>query len=320
MRHRGWSFQQQHVLLSAVGVAVVAAGFAGVALAQSKDGSQQVPLFCSEPSELVVLPVVVTDRHGTYVSGLSRDRFSVYDNGRRGDIALFSDRDTPVTVGLIVDNSTSMGHKIGEVVTAAALFARLSNREDELFAVEFNDTARVAIPSEPVPAINTARLRRALSFQAPQGRTALYDAILLGLDRIQQRTRPRKILIVISDGGDNASRATIEEVLARARQSNVLIYTIGLFEENDLDRDPNILKVLARETGGERFLPEQPRALLEVCRRIAREIRGGYTIGYIPPDRDGTYHRVRVAVEDTPQKLNVRTRPGYFAAPPAADR
>jgi VWFA-related protein len=122
------------------------------------------------------------------------------------------------------------------------------------------------------------------------------------------------VLIVISDGGDNASEATLDHVLKKARDSNAAIYTIGIYDENDIDRNPRVLKALAETTGGERFLPRSPGDLLRACAQIAREIRSGYTIGYVPPDRDGAYHRIRVVVAPQPQqRINVRTRPGYFA-------
>jgi VWFA-related protein len=150
----------------------------------------------------------------------------------------------------------------------------------------------------------------------PDGRTALYDALLAGLDRLSTGSRARKALVVVSDGGDNASTATRDQVLARARTSNAAIYTIGLFDDGDEDSNPRVLKSLATETGGERFLPKSPDELLKACERIAREIRSGYTIGYEPPDRDGSFHRVRVALQPAARNITIRTRPGYFAAGP----
>jgi VWFA-related protein len=146
-----------------------------------------------------------------------------------------------------------------------------------------------------------------------EGRTALYDALISGLDHLEKGTRPRKAMIVISDGGDNASRASLGDVLTRARKSNATIYTIGMFDEDDGDRNPGVLKALAHETGGARFLPQSPGVLLQVCEQIAREIRSGYTLGYVPPDRDGSFHRVRVDIAPQAGHLEVRTRPGYFA-------
>jgi Ca-activated chloride channel family protein len=263
----------------------------------------------------VVLPIVVTDKRGGYISDLPRERFEVYDNGRRMPIQLFTTEDTPVTVGLIIDGSSSMRGRLGEVVAASLAFAKSSNPNDELFAIRFNDDVREAVLNRRfLLASDLIALEKALSSLVPEGRTALYDALIAGLDHVNEGTRPRKVMVVISDGGDNASRATLDQVLARARTSNAAIYTIGIYEDSDPEKNPGALKSLARATGGERYLPRTPGALLQVCERIAREIRSGYTIGYPPPDRDGVFHRIRVQVVAPGRSVTVRTRPGYFAA------
>ena len=278
--------------------------------------SAQEPVFRSGSSDLVVLPVVVTDKQGRYVSDLPGAQFTVFDNGRPVPIELFTNEDTPVTVGLIIDASGSMRLRIGQVVAASLLFARLSNPQDELFAVRFNDDVQDVMPIPPfLLAGDLADLEKAVTSIRPDGRTALYDGVMDGLDHLATGTRARKVLIVISDGGDNASGATLDAVLARARASNAAIYTIGIFDPDDLDKNPGVLKSLASATGGERFLPHSAGDLLIACERIVREIRGGYTIGYVPPARDGAYHRVKVEIGPSPgRRLNVRTRPGYFAA------
>jgi VWFA-related protein len=278
--------------------------------------SAQEPSFKSGSSELVVLPVVVTDRQGRYVSDLPGERFTIFDNGRRVPIELFTNEDTPVTVGLIVDASGSMRPKIGEVVAASLAFARSSNPQDELFVIRFNDDVQDVMTDRPfLPAADLETLRAAVAAIRPDGRTALYDGIMDGLEHLSRGTRARHVLIVISDGGDNVSDAKLDTVLAKARQSNAAIYTIGIYDDENVDRNPGVLKSLARETGGERYLPRSPGDLLRACERIAREIRGGYTIGYVPPARDGAYHRIKVEMAPSATRgLNVRTRPGYFAA------
>jgi VWFA-related protein len=276
--------------------------------------SQQTPRFHSDSSELVVLPVTVTDRQGQLVADLPRDRFTVYDNGRPEEIALFSNEDTPVTLGLILDNSGSMRAKLAEVVAATATLAKESNPDDEMFTLVFNDQVRNPLEGHPVFANDVLALTAALQSLRPDGQTSMYDGLTEGLRRIAEGTRPRKVLVLVSDGGDNASRSSLKEVLARARLSNVTIYTIGVFDRDDPDANPRVLKALADATGGERFLPQSPGPLLKACGHIAREIRAGYTIAYVPPERDGAYHRVRVDVERLgAQALTVRTRPGYFA-------
>lgn len=281
---------------------------------------QDSPSFRTGSSELVVLPVVVTDKQGRYISDLDRDRFAVFDNGRRVPIEIFSNEDTPLTIGLVLDASGSMGPKLAEVIMASLAFARSSNPQDELFVVRFNDDVQQVIRDRPfLLAEDLGSLNVALRSMRPDGRTALYDAIVEGIDHLARGSRARKVLVVISDGGDNASAATLDDVLGRARESNAAIYTLGVFGPEDLDRNPGVLKSLARATGGERFLPSSPGDMLQACERIAREIRSGYTIGYVPPDRDGSYHRVRVVVQPSPsRKMTVRTRPGYFAAGRAA--
>jgi Ca-activated chloride channel homolog len=280
----------------------------------------QEPSFKTGSSELVVLPVIVTDKQGRYISDLERERFTVFDNGRSVPIEIFSNEDTPLTIGLIIDASGSMRSKLGEVMTAALAFARSSNPEDELFVVRFNDDVQHVIRDRPfLLAEDLGALNVALRTMRPDGRTALYDALVEGIEHLGHGSRARKVLVVVSDGGDNASQATLDDVLDRARGSNAAIYTLGIFDPEDLDRNPGVLKSLARATGGERFLPRSAGDMLQACERIAREIRSGYTIGYVPPDRDGSYHRVRVVVQPSPsQKMTVRTRPGYFAAGRAA--
>jgi Ca-activated chloride channel family protein len=271
--------------------------------------------FRSASSDLVVLPVVVTDRNGRFVADLPLESFAVYDNARPVPIALFSSQDTPVTIGVIVDTSGSMRPKLRDVVEGMLQLARLSNPHDRLFALRFNDDVMDALPDRPfLLASDLADLEAALGSLVAEGRTALYDALIAGLDRLDRTERPRKALVLISDGGDNASRAKRDMVLERARRSNAAIHTIGIFDPADVDQDPGVLKVLSQATGGSRFLPESPASLRDACAQIAREIRSGYTIGYVPPDRDGTYHRVSVKITGSERRFTVRTRPGYFAA------
>ena len=277
--------------------------------------AQEPPSFKSGSTELVVLPVVVTDKQGKFITDLTTDQFAVFDNGRRVPIEFFTNEDTPVTIGLVVDASGSMRSKIGEVVAATLAFAKSSNPNDELFAVRFNDDVQPAVRDVPfLLASDIGRLEVAMTSVRPDGRTALYDGITMALEHLSRGSRSRKALVVISDGGDNASTATLDGVLKQARDSNAAIYTIGIYDDSDIDRNPRVLKELAHTTGGERYLPRSPGELLRVCNQIAREIRSGYTIGYVPPDHDGTYHRVRVVLDARPRKLNVRTRPGYFAS------
>jgi Ca-activated chloride channel homolog len=272
--------------------------------------------FVSASSELVVLPVTVFNRQGGFVANLQQERFTVFDNGRQQNVALFSNEDTPVTVGLVIDTSGSMKAKLPEVIVAATTFNRRSNPHDEMFVVSFNDTV---VERGASTAADAQSFESDLRSLVAEGRTALYDGLSAGLKRMTLATRPRKALIVISDGADNASHSTLEHVLLTARRSNVTIYSVGLFDADGPDRNPGVLKSLSQSTGGERFLPRSPAELVQACERIARELRSGYTIGYPPPDRDGAFHRIRVEVaSNRNEKLQARTRPGYFAANPVA--
>ena len=278
-------------------------------------GQEEAPHFRSAASELVVLSATVLDKDGGFVEDIDRERFAIYEDGKRQTIELFSHEDTPVSVGLIIDNSASMRPKIGEVVAATLAFAKSSHPEDELFTLSFNDRVQETVANRAfLFASDLEALERALSSLQPEGRTALYDAVMAGLDRLDQGSRSRKVLIVMSDGGDNMSQATLDQVLERARRSNATIYTIGLFDRDDPDANPGVLQSLARATGGERYLPRSPGPLLLACRRIALDIRSGYTLAFAPSKRDGRYHQIAVEVGRTNgRRPEVRTRPGYFA-------
>jgi VWFA-related protein len=292
--------------------AIVFAALTAVGLAAQQQ--EEAARFTASPAELVVLSVVVNDRRGQDVPNLDRDRFSLYDNNQPQPIALFSNEDEPVSVGLLIDTSGSMKPKLAEVVIAAAAFARSSNPADELFVTTFSDDVREARGGRALEASDIEEINAELTALRAAGQTALYDGLMTGLDRMLQAAHPRKILLLVSDGGDNASVATLGQVLDRARRENVSIYTIGLFDDGGTDRNPKVLEELARSTGGVRFLPDSPGHLLAICQRVAHEIRTGYTIAFVPPARDGRYHRVRVDVRAGSDRLGVRTRPGYLAA------
>ncbi len=263
---------------------------------------------------LVVFGASVVDRSGKFVTGLQKENFRVYENGRLQETKLFLPEDVPVTVGLIVDSSGSMRPKMADTITAALSFMRYSNPDDELFVVRFNEKVWFGLP-ESVPFTNQpAELRDALLSGSADGRTALYDAIETGLRQLERGTRERKILIVFSDGGDNASHIGLRETLLMAERSNAILYTIGLFDEFDRDRNPAVLRRLAKITGGETYVSETARDISSICERIARDIRNQYTIGYAPATSGPSLRAIKVLAE-TPEhkKLNVRARTGYVA-------
>ena len=264
---------------------------------------------------LVVLPATVTDRQGGFVSNLGEQDFEVYENGVKQHIRLLRNEDIPVTVGMVVDQSTSMRPKLAEVSAAAQTFVRSSNPEDEMFVVNFNEHVSLGLPGAVRFTNDTVQLARAIVTRPAGGQTALYDAIAKALEELQAGSRDKKVLVVVSDGGDNASARSLAQVMKLAGQSSAVIYTIGVFDEDDQDRNPGVLKRLARATGGEAFFPGQLSDVAPICDRIARDIRHQYTIGYVPSNltRNAGYRTIRVVARAKGRELSVRTRTGYVA-------
>ena len=275
----------------------------------------------SDNVNLVVLHATVRNRKGEFVSGLRANDFRVFENGRSQKIQVFSHEDQPVAAGLIVDSSGSMGPKRAAVVAGAMEFAHKSNPGDQLFALDFNERVYSGMPGGEMFTASSADLEKAILAGPDSGRTALYDAITAGYQRVGRAERDKKVLIVISDGGDNASRTTFKDVLAQAKRSSVIVFAIGIFDENDPDSRPDVLKRIARVTGGEAWFPRNAAEVKALCAKIAEDIRNQYTIGYSPSDSrmDGTYRSITVtAASPNGEKLKVRTRAGYVAARPAA--
>jgi len=270
----------------------------------------------SSQTDLVVLHVAVLDRRSGFVPGLPREAFTVYEDDEAQAISFFRNEDTPVTVGLVIDNSMSMQRRRDGVVAAGLAFAQSSHPRDEMFTVNFNERVWRGLPPGRDFTSDVGELRQALMKTTARGRTALFDAIRLALEHLNGGTQQKKVLVVISDGSDNSSRATFDDVLAMAQRMNAVIYTVGLSDEYDHEDRPEILKRLANATGGDAFFPDD-RRITPTLERIARDIRSGYTIGYAPPHapEDGSFHRVRVEV-DAPgrRRLKVRTRAGYVSA------
>lgn len=266
--------------------------------------------------DLVVLHASVQNRSRTAVSGLRKEDFEVYEEQVRQDIVSFSREDIPVTVGLVVDNSGSMGPKYSEVVTAALTFARSSHPQDELFVVYFNEKVFFGLPAETPFTDKASELRAALAGIKADGMTALYDAMAAALGHLNNGKWEKKVLIVLSDGADNASKFDLNRILTMATQSEAIIYTVALFEQGDPDGNPRVLKRIAKATGGEAFLPESVKNIVAISEQIARDIRSQYTLTYIPtnPRQDGSFRKIQVKAK-TPEygRLTVRTRAGYYA-------
>ena len=269
-------------------------------------------------SELVVLHVSVRDRGGRYITGLTKDAFTVIDDARPQTIEMFSADEVPASVGFLIDNSNSMQPSRERVIAASVAFAGNSHPQDEIFVLTFNETVRrawgPAIVSEMDGAAFTAAMNAALVAHVM---TAIYDGILAGLSRIEIARHTRQVLIVISDGDDNASKARLDDVLPRVRNSDATVYTIALDDPLLPDGNPKLLRRLARDTGGEFYSPRRVDDVPEAFERIAKDIRNAYTLAYVPTkSNDGTAGRrraVKVYVRAPDGRaLTVRTRDGYF--------
>ena len=288
------------------------------------------PYVISRNVNLVIVPVVVSDKNGRFVSGLNASNFNIYENGRQKQITLFRAEDIPVTAGLLVDHSGSMAAWRPQVIEGARAFVQVSNPQDREFVVNFTNTIALGLPPN-IPFTNDVdMLKRALSGGPRGGSTALYDAIAVALGHLQADEHEKRVLILISDGGDNASKQDFHEVLHMAQAANVIIYAIGLLDEHSADQNPGVLKKLTKETGGKAYFPNSPSEVVDVCKAIAADIRHQYTLGYEPPSdpqsgfrpssfRPTGFRKISVSVSAPGRgKLSVRSRSGYFLASKSA--
>jgi Ca-activated chloride channel homolog len=275
----------------------------------------QEPFRIKVDVDLVLLHATVRDRDGRLVPDLHERDVEISEDGARQSVRLFKHEDSPVTAGLVVDHSGSMKNKLADVVAGARRFARASHPLDQMFVVNFNEHVTMPQPSLEQFSSRSDELERAIATAPPAGKTALYDAIAAGLERLQSGSRDKRVLVVFSDGGDNASSHSLADVLRMAALSSAVIYTIGVFDSEDPDRNPGVLKQLAKATGGEAFFPERLTDIVAVCDRIALDIRQHYTIGFVSSNvaRDGAYRSIRLVARQAGRKHSVRVRAGYIA-------
>ena len=270
-------------------------------------------------TELVAVPVTVTDAQGRHVTGLNQDNFRVFEDGRPQPIAVFSRGDAPLTLGVAVDRSQSMRSKTPALLAAVGALARSIRPGDEMFAVTFNDRAELALPGDQPFTNDAKQLEAALSAVRAEGETALYDGVAEGLRHLRLGQSGKHALVIVSDGGDNASRETYARILALARQSDAVIYAIGLLgtsSAHEEDENAGLLKRLCGDTGGVAYFPSTPSEIVAMAAEIARDLREQYTLGFTPGDRpDGrAFHKIRVTVTAPGlEHLHVRTRSGYLA-------
>ncbi len=272
-------------------------------------------------TDLVTLTLTVTDLYGRYVSGLTKNAFSVFDNNQEQEITFFSDSDAPVSVGILFDVSGSMsGEKIVKAQTALRRFINSSHPNDEYFLIAFNNRAQLLLDRTR----DGEALLQKLTLVSTKGNTALYDAVYLGLERVTRGAHQKRALLIISDGQDNASRYNFGEVRRLMKESDVVTYSVGIVGGGDSSsalgmQGQAFLDELSSVTGGKSFYPSSDIEMDEIFERIALELRHQYSIGYTPSDfrLDGKWRKVKTKVKPPRglPRLTVRSREGYFATP-----
>ncbi len=281
----------------------------------AQDELQDPPVFKAQ-SDLVVLHVNVFDGKSDAVPNLPETAFQIVEDNAPQKITFFSSEDVPVTAGLIVDNSGSMITRRSMVLTGTRVFAESSHPEDELFTIVFNEHVRRGLPPSMSFTRNRIQIETAVTRFPPGGKTALHDAVIDGLEHLQEASHQKRVLVVLSDGEDNASVHSDDVMVERAVRSDALIYTVSTARlGTDVGRS-GLLRRLARASGGVAYSPKDERAVIDAFREIAANIRRGYRIGYVPTNtaRDGRFRRVKVSVRAPGQKhLTVIARDGYLA-------
>ena len=286
--------------------------FAGTLVAQK---AEEQAIFRTD-TRLVVLPVTVIDKTGRLVTTLPQSAFQVFENGVQQQVKQFKREDVPVSMGLIIDNSGSMRDKRQKVAAAAVALVKDSNKEDEAFVVNFNDDAYLDCDFTN----NIEKMDQALSKIDSRGGTAMRDAIRMSIDHMKQKAKKdKKVILVVTDGNDNASTVSLETLVKQSQQSEVIVYTIGLLseeEKREAKRAKRALDLLTEATGGQAYYPKELADVDRIAHQVAHDIRNQYTITYTPANQslDGSFRQIRV-VANGPGHPVARTRTGYYATP-----
>jgi Ca-activated chloride channel family protein len=265
---------------------------------------------------LVLIPVHVTTPLGSSVIDLKPEQFKLFEDGVEQKITHFASEDAPISIGMLFDSSGSMRNKMRKSSEAAAAFFRTANAQDEFFLVEFNERPKLLVPFTP----NSSEIYNRIVHTKPVGRTSLLDAIHVAMDQMKHAKHLRKAIVIFSDGGDNRSRYTENEIKTAMREADVQVYAMGIFDPEDVPRrtpeernGPKLLAELAEETGGRHFPVRNLDDLPSVCEKIGTELRNQYMLGYAPAasEDDSSYRHVKVVV-DPP--LRAHHRPGYYGS------
>ncbi|HKQ74957.1 MAG TPA: VWA domain-containing protein [Blastocatellia bacterium] len=286
-----------------------------------QDGQERI----IERTELVSLPVTVTDAYNRLVTGLDKHHFEIFEDKVKQDISFFSDDDAPVSLGIIFDVSGSMKGKLDRARDALKAFILTSHNDDDFFLVGFNQRANLVAEFT-----DGDSLANKLTLVDPKGQTALYDAAYLGIEKVKQGRHNRHAMLLISDGQDNSSRYTYGELRKLLKEAGVQIYCIGIVEMGGgaggtLDMQGQaILEEIAQVTGGKAFFPRSAAELEDATTRIALELRHQYSIGYNPTNvkRDGQWHKIKVSVRGPKglSNLKVQHKEGYYAVTNKSER
>jgi len=270
-------------------------------------------------TRLVVLHATVIDKSGKLITNLQQKAFKVLENGVEQPVKKVLREDVPVSMGLIVDNSGSMRTKRQKVEQAALAMVRASNPEDEVFIVNFNDEAYL---EEPGFTHDIKLLERGLSKLDSRGGTAMRDAIRMSMDYLKENgKKDKKLLVVVTDGEDNYSNITLENLVRELQRSEtpVQVYTIGLLSEEErreAKKAERALIAISDASGGAYYIPKENNDIDKICQQVARDIRSQYIIEYNPimSELDGSFRKIKV-VASAPNRPTVRTRSGYYASP-----
>jgi VWFA-related protein len=271
-------------------------------------------------SDLVLIPVMVTDSDDRLVTGLEKEYFRLFDDKAEQAITQFASEDAPISVGVVFDCSASMGAKLQKSRAAVTEFLKIANPEDEFALVVFNDTAQLVVPLTE----QGGEMQNRLALTRSKGRTALLDAVYLAMNELRHARKSRKALLIISDGGDNASRYTSAEIKSLVQEADIQIYAIGILEplaERSRTPEelagPELLQNIAQKSGGRLFEVQDLNELPDIAAKIGMALRNQYLLGYAPAaeKKDGKYHRIEVKMTQPKgmPRLRASFRAGYFA-------
>jgi Ca-activated chloride channel homolog len=312
------------VILSALAVSFIALVLHAQQPPKKPVSTEDIGQVFKVDTRVVVCNTTVVDKTGHLVTDLKQSNFTVSENGVPQTISVFKHEDVPVSMGLVIDNSGSMRDKRAKVAAAALALVKDSNKDDEVFVVNFNDDAFLDLPHNKEFTNDISEMEEALSRIDSRGGTAMRDAIRMSIDHLREKAhKTKRVLVVVTDGNDNSSVINLENLVKSAQQSEVLIYAVGLLsdeEKREASRAKKDLTVLTETTGGEPFFPKELSEVDRIAHQVAHDIRNQYTIEYSPTNSamDGSYRKIQVSV-NAPGKLQVRTRSGYYATPDAVN-